>query len=246
MATLLHYPLCPFSRSIRLALAECGVEAALTEERPWDWRPAFLEINPAGSLPVLMVDAATPLVGAYAISEYLDETAGADDTATGGFRPFPGDEIARAEARRLTDWFHRKFHDEVTAYLVDEKVYRRYGPGGGYGMGPGMMGGFGPGYGLYGLDLTSDQRAKIGDIQREFAEKRWELMGKLHAQDGPMSQAFAGPFDEKAARKAYEAMTDAHKKMFEASLQMRKKVEAVLTPEQREQMGRGWRGRGPR
>ena len=26
MATLLHYPLCPFSRSIRLALAECGVE----------------------------------------------------------------------------------------------------------------------------------------------------------------------------------------------------------------------------
>ena len=131
MATLLHYPLCPFSRSIRLALAECGVEAELTEERPWDWRPAFLEINPAGSLPVLMVDDATPLVGAYAISEYLDETAGADDTATGGFRPFPGDEAARAETRRLVDWFHRKFHDEVTAYLVDEKVYRRYGPGGG-------------------------------------------------------------------------------------------------------------------
>jgi glutathione S-transferase len=131
MATLLHYPLCPFSRSIRLALAECGVEAALTEERPWDWRPAFLEINPAGSLPVLMIDDATPLVGAYPISEYLDETAGADDTATGGFRPFPGDEAARAEARRLVDWFHRKFHDEVTAYLVDEKVYRRYGPGGG-------------------------------------------------------------------------------------------------------------------
>ena len=59
MATLLHYPLCPFSRSIRLALAECGVEATLTEERPWDWRPEFLEINPAGSLPVLLVDAGT-------------------------------------------------------------------------------------------------------------------------------------------------------------------------------------------
>jgi len=27
---------------------------------------------------------------------------------------------------------------------------------------------------------------------------------------------------------------------------MRKKIDAVLTPEQREQMGRGWRGRGPR
>jgi hypothetical protein len=27
---------------------------------------------------------------------------------------------------------------------------------------------------------------------------------------------------------------------------MRKKIDAVLTPQQREQMGRGWRGRGPR
>ena len=35
---------------------------------------------------------------------------------------------ARAEARRLVDWFHRKFHDEVTSYLVDEKVFRRFGP----------------------------------------------------------------------------------------------------------------------
>jgi glutathione S-transferase len=39
--------------------------------------------------------------------------------------------VARAETRRLVDWFHRKFHDEVTSYLVEEKVYRRYGPGGG-------------------------------------------------------------------------------------------------------------------
>ena len=56
MATLLHYPLCPFSRSIRLALAECGVEVTLTEERPWEWRQGFLELNPAGSLPVLITD----------------------------------------------------------------------------------------------------------------------------------------------------------------------------------------------
>jgi Spy/CpxP family protein refolding chaperone len=115
-----------------------------------------------------------------------------------------------------------------------------YGPGG---MGPGMMGGFGPGA-YYGLDLTTEQRAKIGEIRKEFSEKQWELMGKLHAQGGPMDEAFAGPFDEKAARKAYESMADAHKKMFEASLQMRKRIEAVLTPEQRQQMGRG--GRGPR
>ncbi len=124
MATLLHYPLCPFSRSIRLALAECGIEAELTEERPWEWRAEFLALNPAGSLPVLISDADGPIAGAYAISEYLGETG----TGGGGFQPFPGDAAARAEVRRLVDWFHRKFHDEVTNYLVEEKVFRRFGP----------------------------------------------------------------------------------------------------------------------
>ena len=62
-----------------------------------------------------------------------------------------------------------------------------------------------------------------------------------------MFEAFGpGAVDEKAARKAYESMADAQKQMFEASLQMRKKIDGVLTPEQREQMGRGWRGRGSR
>ena len=146
-----------------------------------------------------------------------------------------------------------------------------YGPGygmgpgmmggyGGYGMGPGMMGGYGPGYGMgpgmmggyggyrgYGVDLSPEQRAKIADIQQELGRKQWGLMEKMHEEGGPMYQAFgSGAFDEKAARKAYEAMADAQKQMFEASLQMRKKIDGVLTPEQREQMGRGWRGRGPR
>ena len=119
-----------------------------------------------------------------------------------------------------------------------------YGPG--YGMGPGMMGGFGPGFG-YGMDLSDEQRAKMSEIQQELAQKHWELMGRMHQQGGPMSQAFGpGPIDEKAARKAYEAMAEAQKQMFDLSLQARKRIDAVLTPEQREQMGRGWRGRGPR
>jgi len=125
MATLLHSPLCPFSRSIRLALAECGVEAELVEERPWEWREEFLALNPAGTLPVLMTDERGPIVGAYAISEYLGDTA--DERNHRAFRPFPGDETDRAEIRRLADWFHRKFYDEVTAYLVEEKVFSRFG-----------------------------------------------------------------------------------------------------------------------
>jgi glutathione S-transferase len=126
MATLLHYPLCAFSRSIRLALAECGVEAELVEERPWEWRPGFVELNPAGTLPVLITEEHGPISGAYAISEYLSDTMSKGEGR--GFEPFPGGPAERAEARRLVDWFHRKLFDEVTAYLVEEKVFRRFGP----------------------------------------------------------------------------------------------------------------------
>jgi len=124
------------------------------------------------------------------------------------------------------------------------------GPGmmggyGGYGMGPGMMGGYG-GYG-YGVDLSAEQRAKIADVQQEFGRKQWNLMEKMYEEGGPMYQGFgSGALDEKAARKAYQAMAEAQKEMFESQLQARKKIDAILTPEQREQMSRGWRGRPSR
>jgi len=135
-----------------------------------------------------------------------------------------------------------------------------YGPGGGggygpgYGMGPGMMGGYGQGYGMgpgmmggndavYALDLNTEQRSKIDEIEKEFFEKRWALMGRMHARGGPMWQAFSGPLDEKAARKSFDEMAQAQKEMFETSLQMRKRVDAVLTPQQREQLQGNYRGR---
>lgn len=127
MPTLIHYPLCPFSRSVRLAAAECALELTLDEERPWAWRDEFLEFNPAGSLPVLRDEEVT-LCGSYAISEFLSET-GVDETGDArAFSFFPGDESERGEVRRLVDWFHRKFDSEVTSYLIGEKVYRRFDP----------------------------------------------------------------------------------------------------------------------
>ena len=123
------------------------------------------------------------------------------------------------------------------------------GYGSGYGMGPGMMGGYGGygprGYGYgYGLNLSDEQRSKIAAIQREDYEKRWKVMEKMHDQGGPMDLLW-GAKDDKEARKAYQEMADAQKEMFELNLQTRKRMDAVLTPEQREQLKRGWRGRGP-
>lgn len=130
MHKLIHFRLCPFSRAIRIALAELGIEVELAEERPWEWRPQFLALNPAGELPVLQLEGGPSLCGVYAISEYLGEATPSEDADEEPTLPLiPGDRAARAEVRRLVDWFNGKFHREVTQELLHEKVYARLLPG---------------------------------------------------------------------------------------------------------------------
>jgi Spy/CpxP family protein refolding chaperone len=108
----------------------------------------------------------------------------------------------------------------------------------GYGMGPGMMGGYGPG--VYGPGFTDEQRTKLAEIQNELGRKQWALMEKMRALAAAPGD---GKYDEQAERKAYEAMADLRKQMFENSLEARKRMDSLLTPQQREQLSRGWRGR---
>jgi glutathione S-transferase len=127
MLRLIHYSLCPFSRSIRLALSECSLIVELEEERPWAWRRDFLMLNPAGTLPVLVQRQGFVLAGAYAISEYLADT----HAKLNGEGPprnllFPGSASERAEARRLVEWFHVKLDQESSRYFLEERVYQRF------------------------------------------------------------------------------------------------------------------------
>lgn len=123
MATLYHHPLCPHSRFVRLALGEFGIEPELVEERAFDRRREFLLLDPAGRTPVLVENNDFAVPGASVIAEWLDETRG---LALGPRRLLPEDPARRVEARRLTDWFLNKFHAEVTDWLVNEKVYKRF------------------------------------------------------------------------------------------------------------------------
>lgn len=127
--------------------------------------------------------------------------------------------------------------------------------GGGHGMGPGMMGGYGgagmgPGMmfgdaeqAYAGLNLTPEQRKKIADIQQEASKAMWQLMGTMHQQGYHMQGMFGpGALDEPAARKSFQTMTETQKAMFESQLEARKKIDAVLTKEQREQLRQHWSG----
>jgi glutathione S-transferase len=121
MLTLLQHPLCPLSRYVRLILNEYGIEARLVEERFWERRKELLEINPAGSIPVLIADGTPPVPGAAIVAEYINETRAPGETWL-----MPDEPGARAEVRRLASWFNDKFHSEVSGPLVTERVFKRH------------------------------------------------------------------------------------------------------------------------
>lgn len=119
MWQLYQYPLCPFSRKVRFALAEKAVPHELVRELPWERRDEFMDLNPAGQTPVLVAsNGGATLIDSSAICEYVEETV--ERTPLLGSGP-----IDRAETRRLVAWFDQKFYAEVGVLLLQERMYKR-------------------------------------------------------------------------------------------------------------------------
>lgn len=129
-----------------------------------------------------------------------------------GSGPGPG---ARGRGGAMMDWNHGM------------------GGMGGWGM-MGGMGMMGPGWGN--LNLSKDQRNRIYAIHRDLREKQFALMDRMH--DSMQSANFYrdGKFDEQAARNAYATAEKIHREMFDNMLDAQKRADAVLTPQQRQQL----------
>ena len=112
-----HYPLCPFCRLVRLAFYEKGIPHALLTEIPWERRPAFLEKNPLGTLPMIIEPDESVLSGATTICSYLNETVPLPDL-------FGETPQGRAEVRRLMEWTNSAFYMDVVKPILDERVYK--------------------------------------------------------------------------------------------------------------------------
>jgi glutathione S-transferase len=111
-----HYPLCPFSRKLRIILREKGLNFELITERYWQRRHDFLAMNPAGITPVLKCDKIL-LASNNAIFEYLEEEYPRPNLLSNTVEQ-------RAEVRRVNDWFDIKFFNEVTNYLINERLLK--------------------------------------------------------------------------------------------------------------------------
>lgn len=96
------------------------------------------------------------------------------------------------------------------------------------------------------LDLTPEQREKVTGIRRELQRRVQVLtvsLRELRLQTGDADRV--GEFDAATARKRYDEAAAIRKQMFEARLEARVELEAVLTKEQREQLRKAARPTPP-
>jgi glutathione S-transferase len=118
MRILYHLPLSAFSRKVRLVLSERRLPFELKLEKPWERRPEYLEMNPAGTVPTLVEENGLAIPDSNVICEYLEE-AYPDGALMGRTL------AERVEVRRLIAWFDGRFSQEVTRNLVGEKFIKR-------------------------------------------------------------------------------------------------------------------------
>src|SRR3546814_165959 len=119
MWQLYQFPLCHFSRTVRPLLGEKGIGYDLVRESPWLQRDEFLDMNPAGSTPVMTdTERNITLIDSKAICEYFEETIEKFPLISGGAS-------GRAEIRRLVAWFDENFYGDVVAPMLHERMRKR-------------------------------------------------------------------------------------------------------------------------
>jgi glutathione S-transferase len=119
MWQLYQFPICPFSRKVRLLLGEKGIAHDLVRESPWERRDEFVDLNPAGQTPVLVEESkGVVLIDSNAIAEYFEETVDRSPM-------IPGTAANRAEVRRLVAWFDDRLFGDVVGPLLNERMRKR-------------------------------------------------------------------------------------------------------------------------
>ena len=119
MWQLYQFPLCPFSRKVRLLLGEKGVGYEPVRESPWLRRDEFLDLNPTGQVPVMVdTERGVTLIDSTVICEFFEETVNKAPMLN-------GTATDRAEIRRLAIWFDTNFYAEITAPLLHERMLKR-------------------------------------------------------------------------------------------------------------------------
>ncbi len=119
--TLLHFPLDPASRQVRLALGEKKLAFVEEPVRYWERPNRLTPLNPSGLAPVLIETGDGETLAVCEVRAILEHLQTAHPET-----PLIGESAAeRAEIRRLMQWFDRKFDYDVNSLLLHEKMEKR-------------------------------------------------------------------------------------------------------------------------
>lgn len=116
--TIYSVAACPYAQRTRILLHLKGLQADLVELDLSKPRPSwFLNINPAGKVPVLVHDG-RPLNESSVINEYLEDAFPE--------RPvFPADPYRKAQSRLLIDFCNTRFTTNLYRVLMEQDPVRR-------------------------------------------------------------------------------------------------------------------------
>ncbi|MEN9782067.1 MAG: hypothetical protein RL208_217 [Pseudomonadota bacterium] len=124
---LYHYPLCPFSRSIRFLFNYYAIEHIQIVENFWEKREKFIALNPTGEVPFLAIkriniDDTTKhsLVWSHSvIKDWIRDKMKNNIIDIDEFQD-------KIEINKMTYWFDVKFYNDVTKHILNERVYTWY------------------------------------------------------------------------------------------------------------------------
>ncbi len=118
MIRFLHHQLDPSCRLVRLMCAEYSVPLNMEKINPFKREADFTAISPAATLPVTIDDDGAPVVGPLANIHVIEQKYAPASVA--GL--IPDDAVMGAEMWRLLEWVLFKLNDEVTHYVLEEKL----------------------------------------------------------------------------------------------------------------------------
>jgi glutathione S-transferase len=131
---LYHHTICPFSRLLRCVLFEKNIDVKLIQEPFWERRSEFLQLNPFGQTPTIIHSESKFAISTiWVILEFLDEIESYNSNnniINNNESVFGNTPETRAYNRFLLEWFCNKFYNEVTKYILNEKIIKTITRGG--------------------------------------------------------------------------------------------------------------------
>ena len=114
MYTLYHFPLCPFSRKLRVMLNEKDIHYNLKIYEFWDKAKQNFRLTKFGSVPIL-VTGKTSFQHSYLASSYLERVYSNAEL-------IPKDFSKNLQVKTMCLWFEEKFFNDVTYHALYQKV----------------------------------------------------------------------------------------------------------------------------